>query len=87
MANEVFTFVGISSATGKVLGPGIPSMTIEGHVVAAVGDSVEPHGNGAHANATLVTPAPKYSTDGKLPALSGAAASCGCIITTPIKYG
>lgn len=87
MASEVFTFLGISSATGKVLGPGIPAMTVEGHVVAAVGDSVAPHGDGPHARATLVTPVPKYTTNGKQPALSGVAASCGCVISTPIKYG
>ncbi len=87
MASEVFAFVGISTATGKVIGPGIPAMTIEGHTVAAVGDSVAPHGNGAHANATLVVPVPKYLIKGKQIALSGAPASCGCVVSTPIKYG
>lgn len=84
---EVFTFVNLSKATGTVLGPGIPQMIIDGYIVAAVGDRVEPHGNGAHASATLVVPVPKYTIKGKQPALSGAAASCGCTITTPLKYG
>lgn len=86
-AKEVFTFVGLSQATGLVLGPGIPEFTIEGHVVAAVGDRVASHGDGPHANATLVIPAGKYTIKGKQPALSGVPASCGCIITTPLKYG
>lgn len=87
MASEVFAFVGISSAGGTVLGPGIPEFTIEGHVVAAVGDSVAPHGLGPHAAATLVVPVPKYTIKGKQIALSGAPASCGCVVSTPIKYG
>lgn len=85
--NEVFTFVGLSTATGQVIGPGIPEFTIEGYVVAAVGDSVTPHGYSPHDSATLVTPVPKYSIKGKQPALSGVPASCGCIISTSLKYG
>lgn len=91
MAEEVFTFVGLSTATGIVLGPGIRKMTMEGYVVAAVGDRVAPHpapnGNDYHENATLITPIPKYSIGGLQPALSGVPASCGCIIRTPLKYG
>lgn len=87
MANEVFSFVNLSKATGIITGPGIPQFTIEGYVVAAVGDAVEPHGTGPHAAARLVVPVPKYTIKGKQPALSGAPASCGCVITTPIKYG
>lgn len=87
MANEIFTFVNLSTATGIVTGPGIPEMTIEGYVVAAVGDAVAPHGDGAHRNARLVVPVPKYTIKGRQPALSGAPASCGCIIVTPLLYG
>lgn len=86
-ANEVFSFVGLSVAGGIILGPGIPEFTIEGYTVAAVGDSVASHGTGPHAAATLVVPVPKYTIKGKTPALSGAPASCGCVVSTPIKYG
>ena len=82
-----FTFVKGGAATGVILGPGVPSFTIEGKVVAAVGDNIAPHGVGPHAAATLVTGVPGWSTYGKTPAMNGVPASCGCMVTSELDYG
>lgn len=81
-----YVFVGVDRATGLVLGPGISNFTIEGKVVAAVGDKIEPHGKGPHSNAVLVTGSSSNTVYGKIPALSGYPASCGCIVTGSDKY-
>lgn len=75
------SYVNVHSAGGIVLGPGIPNYTINGKVVAAVGDKIAPHGSGPHANATIVTGIGYATVYGKVPALSGASVSCGCLLT------
>lgn len=87
MSREHLVFVNLSTATGLVIGPGIPSFTFDGYVVAAVGDDIEPHGPYPHDSATLVVPSDKYSVGGVQAAMSGVPASCGCIVSTPLKYG
>lgn len=49
------TLTGIHSAGGVITGGGQGLMTVEGSEVAIIGDAVAPHGQGAHAAATMVT--------------------------------
>lgn len=79
-------FVGVHSAGGIVLGPGIPPMTMNGDVVAAVGDSIAPHGKGAHANAVIVAGIGYASAYGKQIAKSGEPVSCGCVLDGDSRF-
>lgn len=76
--------VGVAKATGIILGPGAPNWLVDGNPVSLVGDSVAPHGNGAHANATIVTGS-AFMTVGGIPVtIDGSKASCGCTVTNGV---
>ena len=76
--------VGVAKATGVILGPGVSSWTINGNPVSVVGDAVAPHGNGAHAAATIVTGSSFMSINGKAVTVDGSKASCGCTVSNGV---
>lgn len=52
-------------------------MTVNGLAVALLGDSVSPHGDSPHSNATLVQGSPKITVENKAVVVVTNAASCG----------
>lgn len=69
--------VGVDSAGGIILGGGQSTLYVNGALAAVVGDSVTPHGPGAHAAAVMVEGSPTLFAEGKAVCRAGDAASCG----------
>lgn len=75
--------VGVSTVQGGIiLGPGAPSVLVEGFICSVVGDSVAPHApfTGLHNSATIIQGSSTVSAEGKPEAYFGALASCGHVI-------
>lgn len=72
---------------GKILG-GSPNVTSEGgKAIAKVGDLVEPHGEGEHANAVIIEGSPSVTVNGIPAAREGDLASCGHRIVVTATVG
>lgn len=69
--------VGVDSAGGTILGPGVPSVIVNGSPISVVGDSVAGHGDGPHAGPTMVGKSGSVIAGGKGVVRAGDAASCG----------
>ena len=50
------TRTGVDSAGGKITGPGIPSVLVNGKIISVVDDSIAPHGKSPHTNAKTSSP-------------------------------
>ncbi len=86
MAGIKISLVGKDAAGGLVMGPGISQMTLNGSIVAAVGDSIAPHGPGPHAGAFIVVGISRAKFYGKVPAAAGQPVSCGCVLSGQSVY-
>jgi len=69
--------IGKSTAGGPIIGPGAPTVLINGSPVSTLGDTVTPHGNGPHAAATIITASVTVFAQGKGIVRAGDSASCG----------
>jgi len=69
--------VGVDSAGGTILGPGVPSVVVNGAPVSVIGDSVAGHGDSPHASATMVGGSGTVIAGGIGVVRAGDAASCG----------
>jgi uncharacterized Zn-binding protein involved in type VI secretion len=69
--------VGVDSAGGIILGPGIASVIVNGAPVSVIGDSVAGHGTGPHAGPTMVGGSGTVIAGGIGVVRAGDAASCG----------
>ncbi len=69
--------VGVDSAGGIIIGPGVPSVVVNGAAVSVKGDSVAPHGDNPHASATMVESSGTVIAGGIGVVRAGDAASCG----------
>jgi uncharacterized Zn-binding protein involved in type VI secretion len=74
--------VGLDNAGGGViLGPGAPTVLVNGVPAACVGDAIAPHGIGLHANAVIVQGSATVIAEGRNVSYTGALCSCGHTIT------
>lgn len=69
--------VGVDSAGGIILGPGVPSVVVNGSAISVKGDSVAGHGDNPHAAPTMVGGSGSVIAGGKGVVRAGDAASCG----------
>lgn len=69
--------VGTDTAGGTILGPGASTVFVNGDKVSLIGDSVQNHGTGQHANATMVEGSSDVKAEGTGVVRAGDAASCG----------
>lgn len=76
--------VGVSIVgTGILLGPGAPTVLVEGVPVGCIGDSVSPHGNAPHISPTIVSGSATVFANGKPIALVGTSkATCAHPVAT-----
>lgn len=73
---------GGSGATGPgiIIGPGGMAQYGDGILVSIVGDSITPHGPGAHQNAHIATGSKNTFVNGIPLVRVGDLASCGCAV-------
>lgn len=71
---------GIDSAGGLAVG-GSNTVFVNGAGVVRLGDAIAPHGDGAHANATMVQASSSVYADGIRVCRAGDLASCGHAIS------
>ncbi len=69
--------VGVDSAGGTILGPGVASVIVNGSPVSVIGDSVAGHGDPPHASPTMVAGSGTVIAGGIGVVRAGDAASCG----------
>lgn len=69
--------VGVDSAGGIILGPGVPSVVVNGSPISIIGDAVDGHGDGPHASPTMVGGSSTVIAGGIGVVRAGDAASCG----------
>jgi uncharacterized Zn-binding protein involved in type VI secretion len=69
--------VGVDSAGGTIVGPGIPSVVVNGAPVSVIGDAVAAHGLFAHAAPTMVGGSGTVIAGGIGVVRAGDPASCG----------
>ena len=68
----------VGGPSGKLLGPGSPTVLAGFLPVSLVGDKVGPHGTAPHAKSVILTGAPTTLVTGKFPTAVGLSiASCG----------
>lgn len=48
--------VGVDAAGAPIIGPGEPTVTVNGSVIAVEGDNVTPHGSGPHNSSPKLVP-------------------------------
>lgn len=77
LATRVF----IDTAGGLVLGGQQNLVRIGTNPWAVIGDAIAGHGDGAHANATILTGSPLVRIQSKPVALAGHLATCGDVCT------
>lgn len=69
--------VGVDSAAGTILGPGVPSVRVNGSVISVKGDAVAGHAPGPHAGPVMVGSSTTVFAGGIGVVRAGDAASCG----------
>lgn len=69
--------IGKSTAGGPIIGPGAPTVLVNGTPVSVLGDAVTPHGDGPHASPKIVSSSTTVLAQGKGIVRSGDSASCG----------
>ena len=69
--------IGKSVAGGVIIGPGAPTVLVNGSPVSTVGDAVTPHGEPPHAAAKIITSSKTVFAQGKGIVRAGDKASCG----------
>jgi uncharacterized Zn-binding protein involved in type VI secretion len=69
--------VGVDSAVGTILGPGIPSVIVNGAPISIKGDAVAGHGLGEHSGPIMVGSSSTVFAGGIGIVRAGDAASCG----------
>jgi uncharacterized Zn-binding protein involved in type VI secretion len=69
--------VGVDSAGGTILGPGVSSVVVNGAPVSVIGDAVAGHGVGPHAGPVMVAGSGTVIAGGIGVVRAGDAASCG----------
>lgn len=69
--------VGVDAAGGTILGPGVPSVVVNGSPVSVIGDSVAGHGDAPHAAPTMTAGSGTVIAGGIGVVRAGDAASCG----------
>ena len=67
---------------GLILGPGAPTIKVNGSTVSVLGDAVASHGSGPHAAATIITASGSVNAEGKAVVRVGDLASCGHTVAT-----
>ena len=78
--------VGIDTAGGVIKGGGQAIATINGALIAVVGDKVEPHGKGTHGDAEMVQGSAVFTINGIPVVLAGMKASCDDTATGDPKH-
>lgn len=73
--------VGTDSAGGTIVGPGEPTVLINGAPASVLGDAVAGHGPATHASATMVQGSGTVMIGGKPACRMGDTASCGDPLT------
>jgi uncharacterized Zn-binding protein involved in type VI secretion len=69
--------VGVDSAGGTILGPGVPSVIVNGAPISIIGDAVAGHGPSVHAGPVMVEGSSTVFAGGIGVVRAGDAASCG----------
>lgn len=69
--------VGQDAAGGLITGSLAPTVRVDGKPIAVQGAVVAPHGNGAHASATMAGHSATVRATGKFISRAGDAATCG----------
>ncbi len=69
--------VGVDSAGGTIVGPGVASVIVNGSPVSVIGDSVAGHGDAPHSSPTMVAGSGTVIAGGIGVVRAGDAASCG----------
>lgn len=69
--------VNVDTAGGTITGPGSSDVFVNGSKVSLLGDSVAPHGDSPHNNATMVGSSSTVFANGIGVVRQGDAASCG----------
>jgi len=69
--------VNVDTAGGTITGPGASTVFVNGSKVSLLGDSVAPHGDSPHNNATMVESSNSVTAEGKGVVRQGDSASCG----------
>ena len=69
--------VGKSVAGGVIIGPGAPTVLVNGSPVSTLGDAVTPHGDPPHSSATIIKSSTTVFAQGKGIVRVGDKASCG----------
>ena len=69
--------VNVDTAGGTITGPGASTVFVNGSKVSLLGDSVAPHGDSPHSNATMVESSSTVFASGIGVVRQGDAASCG----------
>lgn len=69
--------VGVDSAGGTILGPGEPSVFVNGSPISIIGDAVASHGIAPHAAPVMVEGSSTVFAGGIGVVRQGDAASCG----------
>jgi uncharacterized Zn-binding protein involved in type VI secretion len=64
-------------AGGLILGGGQTTVYSEGKLITVIGDRIQSHGAGPHANATMTHGSSTVSINGKVICRAGDLASCG----------
>lgn len=69
--------VGVDSAGGTILGPGVPSVVVNGSPVSVIGDAVAGHGDPPHSAPVMIAGSGTVIAGGIGIVRAGDAASCG----------
>lgn len=79
----VGSIFGSGVACAVVVGPGVPTILVEGSPISTIGDAVAPHGEPPHTSSVVLTGAPRILAAGKPITVVSSATSCG----HPITFG
>ncbi len=78
--------VGVDAAGGPIIGPGTPTVTVNGSVIAVEADAVTPHGsNPPHSSSPTLVPGAGSQTvtaGGKNVFRQGDPATCGHVVAS-----
>jgi uncharacterized Zn-binding protein involved in type VI secretion len=77
--------VGVDAAGGIIIGPGAPTVTVNGSPIANEGDAVTPHGSGPHNGSPVLVPgagSPTVTAQGEKVFRKGDPATCGHAVAT-----
>ena len=69
--------IGKSVAGGVIIGPGAPTVLVNGSAVSTLGDTVTPHGDPPHSSATIISSSKTVLAQGIGIVRVGDKASCG----------